>query len=48
MNVDWSNNTSSTEGTAIILGREGYTTARYVGGDSGHQEQFTFEFIKNT
>ena len=30
VNVDWSNNTSSTEGTAIILGREGYTEEETV------------------
>jgi len=39
LNVDWSDNTSTIEGKAIILGREGYTTASYVAGNNGFQEQ---------
>jgi uncharacterized membrane-anchored protein len=46
IDVNWSDNTSSTEGTALILGREGYTTAKYVGGDSGHQEQMLLNLSK--
>ena len=38
-NVTWSDNSSTVEGTAIILGKEGYTTASYVGGTDGYQEQ---------
>jgi len=39
INITWSDNSSSVEGSAIILGREGYTTGKYVGGNSGYQEQ---------
>tara|TARA_B100000787_G_scaffold34109_1_gene23529 strand:- start:356 stop:1234 length:879 start_codon:yes stop_codon:yes gene_type:complete len=46
INVDWSDNESSIEGTALILGREGYTTAKYVGGDSGHNEQILLNLSK--
>jgi len=38
LDVEWSDNTSTVEGTAIILGRQGYTSAKYVGGDKGYQE----------
>ena len=46
LNVQWSDNTSSTEGTAIILGREGYTTANYVAGNNGYQEQMLLNLSK--
>ena len=46
LNVEWSNNTSSVEGTAIILGREGYTTANYVGGDQGYNESMLLKLSK--
>ena len=46
LNVEWSNNTSSVEGTAIILGREGYTTANYVGGDQGYSESMLLNLSK--
>jgi len=46
LNVEWSNNTSSVEGTAIILGREGYTTANYVGGDQGYNESMLLNLSK--
>ncbi len=39
LNITWSDNNQSVEGSAIILGREGYTTGKYVGGNSGYQEQ---------
>ena len=42
LNVQWSDNTSTTEGTAIILGREGYTTGKYVAGNNGYQEQMQY------
>ena len=34
------------EGTAIILGREGYTTASYVAGNNGYQEQMLLNLSK--
>lgn len=46
LNVDWSDLTSSVEGTAIILGREGYTTAKYVGGDQGYNENLLLNLSK--
>ena len=46
LNVEWSNNTSTIEGTAIILGREGYTSASYVAGDEGYQEQMLLNLSK--
>ena len=46
LNVDWSDNKSSAEGTAIILGKEGYTTASYVAGDNGYQEQMLLNLSK--
>ena len=46
LNVEWSNNTSTVEGTAIILGREGYTTANYVGGDQGYNESMLLNLSK--
>ena len=46
LNVQWSDNTSSTEGTAIILGREGYTSAKYVAGDLGYQENMLLNLSK--
>ncbi len=46
LNVKWSNNTSTVEGTAIILGREGYTTANYVGGDQGYNESMLLNLSK--
>jgi uncharacterized membrane-anchored protein len=45
-NVTWSDNSSTVEGTAIILGREGYTTGSYVGGDNGYQEQMLLNLSK--
>ena len=45
-NVTWSDNSSSVEGTAIILGKEGYTTASYVGGTDGYQEQMLLNLSK--
>ena len=45
-NVTWSDNSSSVEGTAIILGKEGYTTASYVGGTDGYQEQLLLNLSK--
>ena len=46
LNVEWSNNTSTVEGTAIILGREGYTTANYVGCDQGYNESMLLNLSK--
>ena len=46
LNVKWSDNTSTVEGTALILGREGYTTAKYVEGESGYQEQMLLNLSK--
>ena len=46
LNVQWSDNTSTTEGRAIILGREGYTTASYVSGDKGYQEHMLLNLSK--
>jgi len=46
LNVTWSNNTSTVEGKAIILGREGYTTASYVGGDRGYDENMLLNLSK--
>ena len=46
LNVTWSNNTSTVEGKAIILGREGYTTASYVGGTDGYKEQMLLNLSK--
>ena len=45
-NVTWSDNSSTVEGTAIILGREGYTTGSYVGGTDGYQEQLLLNLSK--
>ena len=45
-NVTWSDNSSTVEGTAIILGREGYTTGSYVGGKLGYQEQLLLNLSK--
>ena len=45
-NVTWSDNSSTVEGTAIILGKEGYTTASYVGGTDGYQEQLLLNLSK--
>ena len=39
LQITWSDNQISNQGTAILLGREGYTQASYVAGDSGYQEQ---------
>ncbi len=44
--VNWSDNTSSVEGTAIILGREGYTTGKYVGGVNGYSESMLLNLSK--
>jgi len=46
LNVDWSDSTSTIEGTAIILGREGYTTASYVGGNQGYNESMLLNLSK--
>ena len=46
LNVQWSDNKSTIEGTAIILGREGYTTANYVEGNNGYQEQMLLNLSK--
>ena len=46
LNVQWSDNTSTTEGTAIILGKEGYTEAKYVAGNKGYQEQMLLNLSK--
>jgi len=46
LNVTWSNNTSTVEGKAIILGRDGYTTASYVGGDRGYDENMLLNLSK--
>ena len=46
LNVDWSDNKSTAEGTAIILGKEGYTTASYVAGGNGYQEQMLLNLSK--
>ncbi|MBD1145898.1 DUF2167 domain-containing protein [Pelagibacterales bacterium SAG-MED34] len=46
LNVQWSDNTSSQEGTALILGREGYTTAKYVAGQNGYNEQMLLNLSK--
>ncbi len=46
LNVQWSDNTSSQEGTALILGREGYTTAKYVAGQNGYDEQMLLNLSK--
>ena len=46
LNVQWSDNKSTIEGTAIILGREGYTTASYVEGNNGYQEQMLLNLSK--
>ena len=46
LNVQWSDNKSTVEGTAIILGREGYTTANYVEGNNGYQEQMLLNLSK--
>ena len=46
LNVQWSDNKSTVEGTAIILGREGYTTASYVEGNNGYQEQMLLNLSK--
>ena len=46
LNVKWSDNSSTTEGRAIILGREGYTSASYVAGDAGYQEQMLLNLSK--
>ena len=46
LNVQWSDNKSTVEGTAIILGREGYTTASYVEGSNGYQEQILLNLSK--
>ena len=45
LNITWSNNTSSVEGSAIILGREGYTTGKYVAGEN-YQEQMLLNLSK--
>ena len=39
LEISWSDNRRSTQGTAILLGREGYTEANYIAGDSGYQER---------
>ena len=46
LNVTWSDNTSTVEGSAIILGREGYTTGKYVSGENGYQEQMLLNLSK--
>ena len=46
LDVSWSDNTSSVEGTSIILGREGYTTGKYIGGDNGYSEQMLLNTSK--
>tara|TARA_B100001175_G_scaffold314396_1_gene323674 strand:+ start:2049 stop:2927 length:879 start_codon:yes stop_codon:yes gene_type:complete len=46
LDVEWSDNTSTVEGTAIILGREGYTSAKYVGGESGYKENMLLNLSK--
>ena len=45
-NITWSDNSSTVEGTAIILGREGYTTGSYVAGKLGYQEQLLLNLSK--
>ena len=45
LNITWSDNTSSVEGSAIILGREGYTTGKYVAGEN-YQEQMLLNLSK--
>ena len=39
LEISWSDNQRTTQGTAILLGREGYTEANYIAGDSGYQER---------
>ena len=46
LNITWSDNTSTVEGSAIILGKEGYTTGKYVAGDNGYQEQMLLNLSK--
>ena len=46
LNVDWSDNQSSVEGRAIILGREGYTEATYVAGNQGYDENMLLNLSK--
>ncbi len=46
LSLQWSDNQTTTQGTAIILGREGYTMAQYVAGVSGYQEQMLLNLSK--
>ena len=46
LNITWSDNNSTVEGSAIILGREGYTTGKYVAGENGYQEQMLLNLSK--
>ena len=46
LNVSWSDNSSTQEGTALILGREGYTTGKYIAGDNGYNEQTLLNLSK--
>jgi uncharacterized membrane-anchored protein len=46
LNVTWSDNSSTVEGAALILGREGYTTGKYVAGTNGYQEQMLLNLSK--
>ncbi|WP_440910426.1 DUF2167 domain-containing protein [Candidatus Pelagibacter sp.] len=46
LDVTWSDNRSTVEGRAIILGREGYTTASYVGGERGYDENMLLNLSK--
>tara|TARA_B100000927_G_scaffold221553_1_gene181506 strand:+ start:766 stop:1632 length:867 start_codon:yes stop_codon:yes gene_type:complete len=46
LNVDWSDNKSTVEGKAIILGREGYTEATYVAGNQGYDENMLLNLSK--
>ena len=39
LQITWSDNLITNQGTAILLGREGYTHASYIAGDSGYKEQ---------
>jgi uncharacterized membrane-anchored protein len=46
LNVTWSDSSSTVEGAALILGREGYTTGKYVAGTNGYQEQMLLNLSK--
>ena len=38
LEIGWSDNQNTTQATALILGRDGYTSAQYVAGKNGYQE----------